>query len=258
MTVTTYITVDTLQQNVIPIIWAKTGDSNSRYLSITVTANGVVQQIPLTAAVTFSARRSDGSVKSFDGSVAVGGTALVLLPDWLLEIDGLAECQLTIKENCCILTTLNFQIFVQEGSASQTPGVIVYYLTGGTLNPGTYTIYLGNTPYTFTTAEIAPDGAIIVFDEDYSSAIIYQDSTLQAIVESGITITQESGGIDLPNDDLFNRLLQTVASIKQADSISYLTEAPTSANTDGLKFVILSEAPEIKYAGYIYIILETE
>ena len=39
-----------------------------------------------------------------------------------------------------------------------------------------------------------------------------------------------------------------------ADTVVYLTEAPTSANTDGLKFVVLSSDPATKYDGYIYII----
>lgn len=39
-----------------------------------------------------------------------------------------------------------------------------------------------------------------------------------------------------------------------ADGVAYLTEAPTSANTDGLKFVVLSSDPATKYDGYIYFI----
>ena len=39
-----------------------------------------------------------------------------------------------------------------------------------------------------------------------------------------------------------------------ADTVVYLTEAPTAANTDGLKFVVLSSDPATKYDGYIYII----
>lgn len=43
---------------------------------------------------------------------------------------------------------------------------------------------------------------------------------------------------------------------KKAGGVSYLTEAPTSNNTDGLKFVVLSSEPATKYEGYLYIITE--
>ena len=40
-----------------------------------------------------------------------------------------------------------------------------------------------------------------------------------------------------------------------ASGVSYLTTAPSAANTDGdLKFVVLSSDPATKYSGYIYII----
>lgn len=41
---------------------------------------------------------------------------------------------------------------------------------------------------------------------------------------------------------------------READNVTYLTTAPSSANTDGLKFVVLSAEPATKYNGYIYII----
>ncbi len=52
---------------------------------------------------------------------------------------------------------------------------------------------------------------------------------------------------------LLHELVDELASV-QADSVACLTEAPTAANTDGLKFVVLSSDPETKYDGYIYII----
>ena len=41
-----------------------------------------------------------------------------------------------------------------------------------------------------------------------------------------------------------------------ADGISYATTAPTKANTNGLKFVVLSSEPDTKYDGWVYIITE--
>ena len=40
------------------------------------------------------------------------------------------------------------------------------------------------------------------------------------------------------------------------EAISYLTTAPTSANTNGLKFVVLDSEPATYYDGYYYIITE--
>lgn len=39
------------------------------------------------------------------------------------------------------------------------------------------------------------------------------------------------------------------------NGLGYLTTAPTAANTDGIKIVVLSSEPATKYNGYLYIIL---
>ena len=42
------------------------------------------------------------------------------------------------------------------------------------------------------------------------------------------------------------------------DKIGYTTTAPTAANTDGLKIVVLEEEPETRYDGWLYLIKEPE
>lgn len=42
----------------------------------------------------------------------------------------------------------------------------------------------------------------------------------------------------------------------RAESVNYLTTAPSAANTDGLKVVVLSAEPATKYDGYLYLIEE--
>ncbi len=42
------------------------------------------------------------------------------------------------------------------------------------------------------------------------------------------------------------------------DKMGYTTTAPTAANTDGLKIVVLEEEPETKYDGWLYLIKEPE
>lgn len=44
---------------------------------------------------------------------------------------------------------------------------------------------------------------------------------------------------------------------KPARSMAFTTIAPTKANTDGLKIVVLTAEPETKYDGYIYFIKES-
>ena len=195
MNVTTNIIADVLRPNVLPMIWAKAGDSNSRHLNITVAANGIAQAIPPAANVHFNARRFDGQSKSFNGFVNEG-IANITLPDWLLEIDGLADCSVTIKVDDAVLTTLDFQIYVQAAQTNSLEKTI-YYVTGD-LVPGTYYLFIGNLPYSFTLTEIAPAGSVIAFDPTNTSAAVYQNESRTSIVESGIAVTQQATGTFLP------------------------------------------------------------
>lgn len=195
MNVTTNIIADVARPNVLPMIWAKAGDSNSRHLNITVAANGIAQAIPPAASVRFNARRFDRQSKSFNGSVNEG-IANITLPDWLLEIDGLADCSVTIKVDDAVLTTLDFQIYVQAAQANSLEKTI-YYVTGE-LVPETYYLFIGNLPYSFTLTEIAPAGGVIAFDPTNTSATVYQNESRTSIVESGIAVTQQATGTFLP------------------------------------------------------------
>ena len=61
------------------------------------------------------------------------------------------------------------------------------------------------------------------------------------------------------NEALLKELLESGFISGTASSVDYLTEPPTSANTDGgLKFVVLLEEPANKYDGYIYFILSDD
>ena len=52
-----------------------------------------------------------------------------------------------------------------------------------------------------------------------------------------------------------NQFLQVETTPIPSPGVTYLTTAPSSANTDGfLKFVVLSSEPATKYRGYVYII----
>ena len=49
-------------------------------------------------------------------------------------------------------------------------------------------------------------------------------------------------------------LASTGSALAYTDSLPILTTAPSAANNDGLKIVVLSSEPATKYAGYLYIV----
>ena len=66
-------------------------------------------------------------------------------------------------------------------------------------------------------------------------------------------LTQQMYENALANDEINeNELYFTPGS-----GLPYTTTAPTAANTDGLKIVLLSSEPETKYSGWIYLIQES-
>ena len=52
-----------------------------------------------------------------------------------------------------------------------------------------------------------------------------------------------------------NLLRAGSTSIEYTDSLPVLTTAPSAANTDGIKIVILNSEPSTKYDGYLYLIV---
>lgn len=80
-------------------------------------------------------------------------------------------------------------------------------------------------------------------------------SRIEAYLQNALGESYELGDPQSRNEALLQELVDAInAGGGKADSISYLTEAPTAPNTDGLKFVVLSSNPATKYDGYIYII----
>lgn len=63
------------------------------------------------------------------------------------------------------------------------------------------------------------------------------------------TLPSSTGTIALTTSNVSSATTATTAT-----KLSYTTTAPTSANSSGLKVVVLSSEPTTKYAGYLYII----
>lgn len=74
-------------------------------------------------------------------------------------------------------------------------------------------------------------------------------------------ITLDATDIEYSANTTVGQMLYNLSTDKQDKTagISYLTTAPSSANTDGgLKFVVLSSEPATKYSGYIYFITSSQ
>ena len=114
---------------------------------------------------------------------------------------------------------------------------------------------------------------ISIDENNYISAIdtTYVAGTHMQIVENIINCTLTSlspvqGGTNLSlvtSGDKYNwnnKLDQTskAQSASIADSLVYTTIAPTEANTNGIKIVVLDTEPAVKYSGYIYLITASE
>jgi len=75
----------------------------------------------------------------------------------------------------------------------------------------------------------------------------------EAYLQNALGESHEMGEPQSRIEELLAELVESLQSVT-ASGVAYQTTAPTSDNTDGLKFVVLSEEPATKYSGYLYII----
>lgn len=117
MIVTRQITADVSQANVFPAITAKQGDTNSRFLHVTITSLGQKLEVPASSQVLINATRADGETGSFLGEVLTDGTVRVPLNSWILALDDSVNCDISIisadEEK---LTTTTFVVSAQKSS----------------------------------------------------------------------------------------------------------------------------------------------
>lgn len=113
------IKLETTSQNLIQAVIAKQNDCNSRYLKVSLFAEG--NRIPLksSSTVTINAERKDGNSKSFYGEVNDDDTATVPLHSWMLELDGTVKCDVSIIDTeGRKLTTTTFVVMVERAACS--------------------------------------------------------------------------------------------------------------------------------------------
>ena len=113
------IKLETSKQNYIQAIVAKQNDSNSRFLKVTFLDDGIPIPLATSSKVTINAERKDGTSDSFFGEVNDDNTATVPLHSWMLEIDGLVNCDVSIIDvEGRKLTTTTFVVMVEKAACS--------------------------------------------------------------------------------------------------------------------------------------------
>ncbi len=208
---TNNISLDVLKPNVIPMVYAKAGDSESRFITVTIKENGKKKSVSKSAIVYLDCRRPDGQQMSFLGIVNDDGTITVILPDWLLLVSGLAKCSISIVNGGIVLTTLSFQLTI-EPYESVVNGIVVYTAYSA-LEAGTYYIVINYTPYQFTLTQPVPAGGTIRFNGQLTTASTYEDEEILNLIESGISVSNEATGTFLSSSapDLIASLREQIA-----------------------------------------------
>ncbi len=108
------IDVDVAKKNTFQAIVAKQGDTASRFLKVRLTNEGEPINVALSTSVVINALRSDEQADSFLGEVMEDGTVKVPLTQWMLAIDGLMTCSITIVDSQSRkLTSTSFTVDVQ-------------------------------------------------------------------------------------------------------------------------------------------------
>lgn len=120
-TITREITVDVAQKNLFfKTIVAKQYDNNSRFLKVTMTNEGKKINVDAdSTTVIISTKRADKQSKAFAGAVNEDGTVTVPLTSWMLELDDVVTCDISIVDaEGRKLTSTSFNIEVEAASYS--------------------------------------------------------------------------------------------------------------------------------------------
>jgi hypothetical protein len=112
------INLEVAKPNLFQAIVAKQNDYNSRFLKVTFVNNGEKINIDSTLTATINAERPDGASKRFDAVVNDDGTVTAPLTGWMLELQGLVSCDISVLTDEGKLTTTDFSINVNEAACS--------------------------------------------------------------------------------------------------------------------------------------------
>ena len=122
MTVTTNIALDVCDKSEFLTLFAKQGDSRSRFVRVSLMANGLPLLVPLESVVMMNAVRIDNASKAFAGVVNEDGTVTVPITNWMLAISDVVLCDVSVVSSDEKLTTFSFAISVESATYDGTPG----------------------------------------------------------------------------------------------------------------------------------------
>jgi hypothetical protein len=115
--ITKAIRLETTKQNLVQAVIAKQNDCNSRFLKVTFLDEGTVIPLESSSKVTINAERKDGESNSFFGEVNGDDTATVPLHSWMLELEGIVNCDVSIIDiDGRKLTTTTFAVMVEKAA----------------------------------------------------------------------------------------------------------------------------------------------
>lgn len=119
--ITKEIVVDVAKQNIFQAIVAKQHDVNSRFLKVTLCNEGTKIEVPSSATVIINAERANNTSKAFAGTVNSDGTVTVPLTSWMLELDDVVRCSVSIiGADDQKLTSTSFAIYVEAAEYAGT------------------------------------------------------------------------------------------------------------------------------------------
>ncbi|MDD6689228.1 MAG: DUF6273 domain-containing protein [Clostridium sp.] len=108
------IVLDVSKPKALKAIVAKQNDVNSRFIKATLTNSGQIIPIDTGSTITFNVERPDGEVKALIGTLNEDDTVTVPLTQWVLELEGIVRCEISVIDTDSKLTTLSFVISVEE------------------------------------------------------------------------------------------------------------------------------------------------
>ena len=114
------INLEVAKPNLFQAIVAKQNDYGSRFLKVTFVNNGEKIYIEDSMTATINAERPDGLSKRFDAVVNDDGTVTAPLVGWMLELQGLVNCDISVMTDTGKLTTTDFTINVNEAACSDS------------------------------------------------------------------------------------------------------------------------------------------
>ena len=117
--ITKILNIDVAKKNRFQALVAKQFDSKSRYLKVQLQNEGVDIEVEDNCTVVMNAHRADGASKGYAGSVNGDGTVTVPITSWMLALDDVVVCDISVIDSSARkLTTLSFEIEVDPASYS--------------------------------------------------------------------------------------------------------------------------------------------